>query len=101
MVIQNKPATVPDKQSKKRYPFNRLRRISLCQILSRVREDRTIGLEDLAAFLQLLDAGFGDHHIVATAEWEMQEITQMNRQFSQYYAECQVVGANLDWDPST
>jgi len=30
----------------------------------------------------------------------MREIKQKNREFSQYYAEFQVVAADLDWNPS-
>jgi hypothetical protein len=30
----------------------------------------------------------------------MREITQQNREFSQYYAEFQVIAADLDWNPS-
>jgi len=65
-----------------------------------VREDRTIGLEDQPAFIQLLEAAFGDPDRVATAERQMREINQKNREFSQYYAEFQVIAADLDWNPS-
>jgi hypothetical protein len=51
MVIRDKPASIPDEQSKMRYAFNRLRGISFGQILPHVREDRTIGLDDLPAFI--------------------------------------------------
>ena len=37
---------------------------------------------------------------MATAERIMQEINQKNREYSQYYAEFQVIAANLDWNPS-
>jgi hypothetical protein len=30
----------------------------------------------------------------------MREIKQMNREFSQYYTEFQVIAADLDWNPS-
>jgi hypothetical protein len=60
MVIQHKPASFPDEQSKMRYAFNRLRGIGLGQMVPHVREDGTIGLEDLPAFIQLLEAAFGD-----------------------------------------
>jgi len=83
-----------------RYAFNRLRGIALEQILPYVREDGTIGLEDLPAFIQLLEAAFGDSDRVATAEHKMREIKQKNREFSQYYAEFQDIAANLDWNPS-
>jgi len=83
-----------------RYAFNRLRGIALGQILPHVREDRTIGLEDLPALIQLLEAAFGDPDRVATAERKMREIKQKNCEFSQYYAEFQVIAADLDWNPS-
>ena len=100
MVIRHKPASFPDEQSKMRYAFNRLRGTALGQILPHVREDGTIGLEDLPAFIQLLEAAFGDPDRVATAERKMREIKQKNREFSQYYAEFQVIAADLDWNPS-
>jgi hypothetical protein len=49
MVIRHKPASFPDEQSKMRYAFNRLRGVAFGQILPHVREDGTIGLEDLPA----------------------------------------------------
>jgi len=100
MLIRHKPASFPDEQSKMRYAFNRLRGVALGQILPHVREDGTIGLEDLPAFIQLLEAAFGDPDRVATAERKMREIKQKNREFSQYYAEFQVIAADLDWNPS-
>jgi len=100
MVIQHKPASFPDEQSKMRYAFNRLRGVALGQILPHVREDGTIGLEDLPAFIQLLEAAFGDPDRIATAERKMREIKHKNREFSQYYAEFQVIAADLDWNPS-
>ena len=100
MFIQHKPASFPDEQSKMRYAFNRLRGVALGQILPHIRKDGTIGLEDLSAFIQLLEAAFGDPDRVATTERKMREIKQKNREFSQYYAEFQVIAADLDWNPS-
>jgi len=100
MVIRHKPASFPDEQSKMRYAFNCLRGVALGQILPHVREDGTIGLEDLPAFIQLLEAAFGDPDRIATAERKMREIKQKNSEFSQYYAEFQVIAADLDWNPS-
>jgi len=68
--------------------------------LPHVREDGTIGLEDLPAFIQLLEAAFGDPDRVAAAKRTMWEIKQKNREFSQYYAEFLVIAADLDWNPS-
>jgi len=100
MVIRQKPASFPDEQSKMRYVFNRLRGIALGQILPHVRKDGTIGLEDLQAFIQLLEAAFGDPDRVATAKQKTWEIKDKNHTFAQYYAEFQVIAANLDWNPS-
>jgi hypothetical protein len=76
MVIRHKPASFPDEQSKMQYAFNRLKGIAFGQILPHVREDETIGLEDLPAFIQLLEAAVGDPDRVATAERKMQEFKQ-------------------------
>jgi len=60
MGIRHKPASFPDEQSKRRYAFNRLGVITLGQIFPHVREDGTIELEDLPAFIKLLEATVGD-----------------------------------------
>jgi len=100
MVIRHTPSKFPDEQAKMRYAFNRLSGLALKQILPHVRDNGDIGLEDLPAFIQLLEAAFGDPDRVATAERNMKEIKQKNREFSQYYAEFQVIAADLDWNPS-
>jgi len=68
MIIRHKPTTFPDKQSKMRYAFHRLSRFALRQILQHVQEHGEIGLTDLSALIQLLEAAFGDPDRVATAE---------------------------------
>jgi len=100
MVIPHKPASLPGEQSKMWYTFNSLSGIAVGQILPHIRESGEIGLEDLPAVKQLLEAAFGDPDRVATAERKMREIKQMNREFSQYYAEIQVIAADLGWNPS-
>jgi hypothetical protein len=65
-----------------RYAFNRLRDIVFGQILPHVREDGTIGLEDLPAFIPLMEAAFGVPDRVATAKQNMREIKHKNREFS-------------------
>jgi len=72
----------------------------LGQILPHIREDGTIGLEDLPAYIQLREAAFGDPDRVATAKRKMWEIEQKNREFSQYYSKFQVITTDLDWNPS-
>jgi hypothetical protein len=99
MMIRHKPASFPHKQSKMRYAFNRLRGVAFVQILPHVREDTTIGLEDLPAVIKLLEAAIGDPNQVATTKRKMQVIEQKNREFSQYYAEFQVIATDLNWNP--
>jgi len=100
MVIRHKPASFPDEQSTMRYAFNHLMGVALGLILPHVREDGTTGLEDLPTFIQLPEAAFGDRDRVATTEQTMREITQKNREFSQYYPQFQVFAADLVWNPS-
>jgi hypothetical protein len=100
MDIRHKSSSFPDEQSKMRPAFNRLRGVALGQILPHVREDGTIGLENLLAFIQLLEAACGDPDQVATAGQTMWEVNQKNREFSQYYAEFQVIAADVNWNPS-
>jgi hypothetical protein len=99
MIIWHKPSSFPDEQSEMRYAFTRLSGLALRQILPHVREDREIDLGDLTAFIQLLEAAFGDPDRVATAERSMREINQQNREFFQYYAEFHIIAADLDWNP--
>jgi hypothetical protein len=61
-----------------RHAFSRMSGVALQQILPHVRENRDIGLEGLTAFIQLLEAAFGDPDRVATAERNMWEIKQKN-----------------------
>jgi len=100
MVIRHKPSSFPDEQSKMRYASNRLRGVTLGQILPHVREDSEIRLEDLPASIQLLEAAFRDPDQVATAEPKTREIKQKHRELSQYYAEFPVIAADLVWNPS-
>jgi len=100
MAIRHKAASCPNEQSKMRDAFNCLSGVALGQILPHVRENGEIGLEVLQGFIQLLEAVFGDPDRVATAEGKMRDIKQKNPEFSQYYAEIQVIAAELDWNPS-
>jgi hypothetical protein len=60
------------------YAFNHLRRIALGQIMPQAWVDGTIRLEDLPAFIHLLEAAFGDRNLVATAERKMRDIEYTN-----------------------
>jgi hypothetical protein len=57
-------------------------------------------LECLPALLQLLEAAGGDPGRIATTKRKLQDIKQKKSEFSQYYAEFQVIAADLDWNPS-
>jgi hypothetical protein len=59
-----------------------------------------IGLKVLSGFIHLMEAAFGDIDRVATVERKMREIKPKNCEFSHYYAEFQVVRADLDGNPS-
>jgi hypothetical protein len=99
MIIRHKPASFPGKQSKMRYAFNYQRGVAIGQILPHVGEDGMIGLEDPPEWVQLLEAAFGDPDQVATTKRKMRDIKQKNHEFSQYYAEFQVIIAGLEWNP--
>jgi hypothetical protein len=100
MIIRHKPNSFPDEQSKVGYGFNRFSGLALQQILPHVQQDGELDLGDLTAFMQLLEAAFGDPDRVATVERNMREIKKKNREFSQYYAEFHVIAADLDCNPS-
>jgi len=99
MIIQQKPTSSPDEQSKMQFAVNSVRGVALGQILPHIREAREIGLEGLPAFIQLLEAAFGDPYQVTAAERKMREIKQKNCEFCQYNAQYKVIAANLDWNP--
>ena len=81
------------------FAVNSVRGVALGQILPHIREAREIGLEGLPAFIQLLEAAFGDPYQVTAAERKMREIKQKNCEFCQYNAQYKVIAANLDWNP--
>ena len=72
MVIQQKPGTFPNDQSKMQYVFIVLR----VKIVQHIWEDRTIGLLDPQASIQPRKAAFGDPDRMVTAERNMQETNQ-------------------------
>jgi len=83
-----------------RYAFIHQKGVTPGEILPHVWEDRTIRLDDLPACIQLVAAALGDHYQVATAKRKMQDIKRNNWEFSQYYAQFQVIPADLDWNTS-
>jgi hypothetical protein len=96
MIVRHNPSSIHDEQSMMWYAFNRLSGLALYQILPHVWEHGEIDLGNLTAFLQLLEAVFGEPDRVATAERNTKEIKQNNCECSQYYAECQVIAADFD-----
>jgi len=59
-----------------------------------------IGLEYQPAFTRLLKVACGDPDWVAPTKRKMGAIKPKNRDFSQYYAESEVIATDLDWNPS-
>jgi len=72
----------------------------LGQIVPHVHEEGEIPLDDLTARIHLLETAFENPDRVATAERKLQVIIQNYRKFSQYYAEFQVIVAEVDCNPS-
>ena len=101
MVKRDKAGSYPDEHWMMQYAFNHLRGVALDQILPHVQEDGMIPLEDLAAFIQLLDAVCGDPDRVATVERTRWEIKHKNLEFSQYYGEFEEIAADQDWNSSS
>jgi hypothetical protein len=60
-----------------------------------------IELEDLPAFIHLLDVAFGYSQRVGITEEKIREISLCNCEFSMYYAGYQVIAVNVDWNTST
>jgi len=81
MVLRHEPASFPDEQSTMWYAFNCLRGVALGQILPHVREDGEIGLEDLPAFIQLLEAAIGDPDRVATTNGKCGKLNKTTMSF--------------------
>jgi len=64
--------------------------------LSHIGKDGTIGLGGVTAFIQLLQAPFGEHERVATAERKIREIRPKSYKVSLDYAEFKVIAADLN-----
>jgi len=58
-----------------------------------------IGLENIPAVKQLIEAPVGDPDQVAIAEWKLQDIKQNNPEFSLYYTDFHVIAPDLNWNP--
>jgi hypothetical protein len=52
----------------------------------------------MESLISILEATFGDPNQVGTASVELNNLTQGNKEFSQYYAEFQYLIAILDYD---
>jgi hypothetical protein len=55
IALQPKPSSFPNEQLKIRYTFNSLRAVALGQRLPHVQDNGETGLEDLPAFIPLLE----------------------------------------------
>jgi hypothetical protein len=86
-----------DKQYKLRYIYGYLKGNAQNQIQPYVQTD-TISLEDIEAWIKILEATFGDADEVRIASGELDCVMQGNHEFSIYYAEFQCLMAILDYD---
>jgi hypothetical protein len=93
----DRPGEFPNEQSKLRYAFSRLEGAALEQMIHLVKDDR-VNLENLEAFVTLLDEAYGDPDHVNTAERTLAKLRQGNRDFVTYYVEFQCLIADLDWN---
>jgi len=100
MVIRHNPSSFLNEQSKRHFPFNYQKGVALGQIMAHVEDNGTIGLQNLPALIQLLNAAIGDPNRVATAKWNICDIQEKLCELCQYYAEFQVNAINLDWNLS-
>jgi hypothetical protein len=66
-------------------------------MLPHIWDNGVIGLENLPGSIKLLEEAFGDSDRVATTEQRMRVIDQKHCEFSQYYAEFQIIATNGDW----
>jgi hypothetical protein len=69
--------------------------------LQHISDNGEIGLDELPAFIQLLEAAFGDSNRVATTEYMMHGVQKLNPAFCHYYARFQVITADRNWNPFT
>jgi len=87
----------PTDQHQLIYAFGRLGGIAREQIMPYVRTGQ-IDLANLEALITVLDNAFGDPNRVATAERELRELRQKNRELSLYLADFTRIMADLQWD---
>src|SRR6202158_1200193 len=77
-------------QKKLRYAVGRLEGMALVQLMPYCDEATgEVKLDSLKELLEMLELAFGDQDKVATAKRELLKLKQRDREFSQYFAECQ------------
>jgi len=99
VVIPHKTGSLPNTHSQMWYIFHPRMGVATHQILPKVWQDGEMGRADLPAFIQHLKVAFGDPDRVATAPRLIHVIEPKNTEYSQYFAEYQVIVADLDWNP--
>ena len=91
------PRRYPTPALRTAYAFNRLEDRALEQILPYVSE-AGIALDDVEDLIRVLQNAFADPDAAATARERLQSLKQGNKEFSSYFAEFQMLIAELDWD---
>jgi hypothetical protein len=81
-----------------RYAAGLLEGLVLDQILPLIKDDNSISLPDLKDFCQLLENAFGDPDRRATAERQLERLRQANREYILYYADFQLLIADVEWN---
>ena len=90
-------SAIPTPALRTAYAFNRLEDRALEQILPYVSE-AGIALSDVDELIQVLQNAFADPDAAATAREKLHSLKKGNKEFSSYFAEFQMLIAELDWD---
>jgi hypothetical protein len=96
--LANNQGRFPTEQHRMAYTVNRLEGRALAQILPFVNNDGQVTLDNVAAVITTLQTAFGDPDRAATARHKLQSLRQGNKEFSVYFAEFQMLVAELNWD---
>lgn len=96
--LANSQGRFATEQAKMAYTINRLEGRALAQIQPFVNDEGVITLDNVATVIQTLQIAFGDPDRAATARHKLQSLRQGNKEFSVYFAEFQMLVAELNWD---
>jgi len=86
-----------DVQHRLAYAVGFLKGKAYKQILPLIDEGN-INIASVEALIALLENAFGDPDRVRTAEWNLQSLSQKNRNFSHYVADFERYAAEVSWN---